>query len=255
VPALSPLAGFHAVTARLKRHPDTVDHIYLAVERIDARVRDLETLAAKEGVVVHKVERARLDRITKGDSRHQGVIAFVFPAPQAASVEELIAAAATAPLFLILDGITDPHNFGACVRSADAFGCHGVIVPKDKSAPMNEVAAKAASGALETVPVLAVTNLARAMDELKAAGVWIYGAVSETGLELQNVPTPQLAGPMAWALGAEGAGLRRLTQDKCDVLVRIPMAGSVESLNVSVATGVCLYATHAARAKGAQTPA
>jgi 23S rRNA (guanosine2251-2'-O)-methyltransferase len=251
VPALNPLAGFHAVTARLKRHPDTVDHIYLAVERADARGRELEALAAREGIVVHKVDRARLDRITKGDGRHQGVIAFVFPAPQAQSVDELIAAARTAPLFLILDGITDPHNFGACVRSADAFGCHGVIMPKDKSAPMNEVAAKAASGALETVPVLAVTNLARTMEALQAAGVWIFGASGDAAQELHTLPSTQLTGPIAWALGAEGTGLRRLTQDTCDVLVRIPMVGSVGSLNVSVATGVCLYASHAARANPA----
>ncbi len=250
MPALSPLIGFHAVTARLRRHADTVDHIYLAGDRADVRARDLETLATREGIVVHKVDRARLDRITKGDARHQGVVAFVFPAPQAQDVAELIAdakAKGEAPLFLILDGITDPHNFGACVRSADAFGCHGVIVPKDKSAPLNEVAAKAASGALETLPVLAVTNLSRTMDELKAEGVWIYGAADDATEMLQKIPSAQFRGPMAWALGAEGTGLRRLTQEKCDVLVRIPMGGSVESLNVSVATGVCLYSTHAAR--------
>jgi 23S rRNA (guanosine2251-2'-O)-methyltransferase len=247
MPALSPLVGFHAVAARLKRHPDTVDHIYLSAERGDARARDLETLALREGITVHKVERARLDRITKGDTRHQGVIAFAFPAPQVKELKEILEASAGAPLVLILDGITDPHNFGACVRSADAFGCHAVVVPKDKSAPMNEVAAKAASGALESMPIVAVTNLARTMDELKEAGVWIYGAADGASTELQSVPTAQLKGGIAWALGAEGAGLRRLTQDKCDVLVRIPMAGSVESLNVSVATGVCLFATHAAR--------
>lgn len=219
------------------------------------RMRDLETMAAREGIVVHKVDRARLDRITKGDTRHQGVIAFVFPAPEPKDIAEILQNATGVPLVLILDGITDPHNFGACVRSADAFGAHAVIIPKDKSAPMNDVASKAASGALESIPILAVTNLVRAIEELKEAGVWIYGAVDDAPQELQQIPAAQFRGPMAWAMGAEGAGLRRLTQDRCDVLVRIPMAGSVESLNVSVATGVCLYATHAARKLGANAAA
>jgi 23S rRNA (guanosine2251-2'-O)-methyltransferase len=247
VPALSPLIGFHAVMARIKRHGDTVDHIYVSSERGDARARDLETLAAKEGITVHKVDRTRLDRITKGDTRHQGVVAFVFPAPQAQSIAEILEEIEGVPLVLILDGITDPHNLGACVRSADAFGVHAVLVPNDKSAALNDAAAKAASGALETVPILAVTNLARALDELKEAGVWIYGAAGEATQSLHELPVAQLRGPMAWALGAEGAGLRRLTRDKCDVLVRIPMGGSVESLNVSVAAGVCLYTAYAAR--------
>ncbi len=252
MPALSPLIGFHAVMARIKRHGDTVDHIYVSSERGDARARDLETLAAKEGITVHKVERARLDRITKGDTRHQGVVAFVFPAPQVQSVAEVLESIDGVPLVLILDGITDPHNLGACVRSADAFGVHAVIVPKDKSAALNEAAAKAASGALETVPILSVTNLARALDELKEAGVWIYGAAGEATQNLHEIAPKQFCAPMAWALGAEGAGLRRLTRDKCDVLVRIPMVGSVESLNVSVASGVCLYASHSARIAAVQ---
>jgi 23S rRNA (guanosine2251-2'-O)-methyltransferase len=247
VPALSPLIGFHAVAARVKRHPDTVDHIYLSTERGDARMRDLETLALKEGLTVHKVDRARLDKITKGDGRHQGVIAFVFPAPEIKTIGEVLDTVQGPPLVLILDGITDPHNLGACVRSADAFGVHAVVVPKDKSAPLNDVAAKAASGALESVPIIAVTNLARAMDELKAAGVWIYGAAGEATQSLHEIPAAQLAGPTALAMGSEGDGLRRLTRDQCDVLVRIPMVGSVESLNVSVATGVFLYASHSAR--------
>jgi 23S rRNA (guanosine2251-2'-O)-methyltransferase len=233
--------------ARLKRHAETVDHIYLSSERSDARTRELETLAGKEGVMVHKVDRTRLDRITKGDTRHQGVVAFVFPAPQVQSIAEVLEEIEGAPLVLILDGITDPHNLGACVRSADAFGVHAVIVPKDKSAALNDAAAKAASGALETVPILSVTNLARALEELKEAGVWIYGAAGEAEQSLHQLPAAQYRGPIAWALGAEGAGLRRLTRDKCDVLVRIPMGGNVESLNVSVAAGVCLYSTYAAR--------
>jgi 23S rRNA (guanosine2251-2'-O)-methyltransferase len=233
--------------ARLKRHAETVDHIYLSSERADARTRELETLAGKEGVMVHKVDRTRLDRITKGDTRHQGVVAFVFPAPQVQSIAEVLEEIEGAPFVLILDGITDPHNLGACVRSADAFGVHAVIVPKDKSAALNDAAAKAASGALETVPILSVTNLARALEELKEAGVWIYGAAGEAEQSLHQLPAAQFRGPIAWALGAEGAGLRRLTRDKCDVLVRIPMGGNVESLNVSVAAGVCLYSTYAAR--------
>ncbi len=252
MPALSSLTGFHAVIARIKRHPDTVDHIYLAQDRADARTRELEALAQREGITVHRVERGRLDKITKGESRHQGVVAFVFPAPPVQTVDEVLDTIDGPPLILILDGITDPHNMGACVRSADAFGVHAVIVPKDKSAALNETAAKAASGALESIPIVAVTNLARAMDELKARGVWIYGAAGEGGEQLHTLSAKQLAGPMAWALGAEGEGLRRLTRDKCDVIVRIPMVGSVESLNVSVATGVCLYTSHAARIAAVQ---
>jgi 23S rRNA (guanosine2251-2'-O)-methyltransferase len=147
------------------------------------------------------------------------------------------------PLLLVLDGVTDPHNLGACLRSADAFGAHAVVVPKDRAVGVNATVAKAASGAADTVPVITVTNLARALREMKDAGVWILGA--ETGGE--SLFTADVSGPLAWVLGAEGEGLRRLTRELCDRMVAIPTQGTVESLNVSVAAGICLFATRRAR--------
>jgi 23S rRNA (guanosine2251-2'-O)-methyltransferase len=147
------------------------------------------------------------------------------------------------PLLLVLDGVTDPHNLGACLRSADAFGAHAVVVPKDRAVGVNATVAKAASGAADTIPVITVTNLARALRELKEAGVWIVGA--DAGGE--SLFDADVSGPIAWVLGAEGEGLRRLTREHCDRIVGIPLAGSVESLNVSVAAGICLFATRRAR--------
>jgi 23S rRNA (guanosine2251-2'-O)-methyltransferase len=163
-------------------------------------------------------------------------------------LDDVLESPAEPPLLLVLDGVTDPHNLGACLRSADAFGAQAVIVPKDRAVGLNATVAKAASGAADTVPVIAVTNLARTLRDLKTRGVWILGAATD-GESLFNA---DLTGPVAWVLGAEGAGLRRLTRDSCDRIVGIPLQGSVESLNVSVAAGICLYATRRARALAAR---
>jgi 23S rRNA (guanosine2251-2'-O)-methyltransferase len=236
------LFGFHAVTARLRQRPEAVHTLYLQGGRQDARARDLVARAEAAGVAVQLVEPARLDALV-GNGRHQGVVAIVDDAFPHVTIDDVLDAPGGVPLLLLLDGVTDPHNLGACLRSADAFGAHAVVVPKDRAVGVNATVAKTASGAADTVPVIAVTNLARTMRELKDRGIWLLGA--DAGGE--SLYTADLGGPVAWVLGAEGAGLRRLTRESCDRIVGIPLEGSVESLNVSVAAGICLYATRAAR--------
>jgi len=237
------LFGFHAVTARLRTRPQSVHALYMTGTRNDARARDVVTRAQSAGIAVHTVDEGRLLQLT-GHGRHQGVVALIDEALPYVTVDDLFDSIDEPALLVILDGVTDPHNLGACLRSADAFGAHGLIVPKDRAVGVNATVAKAASGAADTVPVVVVTNLARTLRDLKARGVWIVGA--ETGGE--SLFGADLTGPIAWVLGAEGAGLRRLTRESCDRLVGIPLQGTVESLNVSVATGICLYATRRARA-------
>ncbi len=207
-------------------------------------MRDLVARAEAASVTVHLVDTARLDALS-GHGAHQGVVAIVDQALPHVTLDDVLDAPAEPALLLVLDGVTDPHNLGACLRSADAFGALAVVVPKDRAVGVNATVAKAASGAADTVPVIAVTNLARALRELKERGIWVLGA--DAGGEA--LPAADLAGPIAWVLGAEGAGLRRLTRESCDRIVGIPLTGSVASLNVSVAAGICLYATRAARLK------
>ena len=175
-------------------------------------------------------------------------MAIVDPTLPHTTLDDILESPAEPPLLLVLDGVTDPHNLGACLRSADAFGAQAVVVPKDRAVGVNATVAKAASGAADTVPVIAVTNLARALRDLKARGVWIVGA--DVGGE--SLFEAELTGPLAWVLGAEGSGLRRLTRESCDRIVGVPLQGAVESLNVSVAAGICLYATRRARALAAR---
>ena len=236
------LFGFHAVTARLRTHPASVQGIYTAAARQDARMRDLVARASAARIALHTVDESRLRELA-GHARHQGVVALVDDATPHVTLDDVLDGLAEPALLLVLDGVTDPHNLGACLRSADAFGAHAVVVPKDRAVGLNATVAKAASGAADTVPVVTVTNLARAIAEMKARGVWILGA--DTGGE--SLVGADLDGPIAWVLGAEGSGLRRLTRESCDRIVGIPIGGSVESLNVSVAAGICLYATRAAR--------
>lgn len=219
-----------------------METLYVDAARKDARMRDLVSRAKVAGVAVHAVELARLAALA-GQGAHQGVVAIVGAQRPHVTLEDVLAELAEPPLLLVLDGVTDPHNLGACLRSADAFGAQALIVPKDRAVGLNATAAKAASGAAETVPVITVTNLARSMRELKERGVWLLGA-DEQGESLFDA---DVSGPIAWVLGAEGQGLRRLTRDLCDRLVGIPMSGAVESLNVSVTAGICLYAARAAR--------
>jgi 23S rRNA (guanosine2251-2'-O)-methyltransferase len=231
------LFGMHAVHARLRRRPESVYELYLDPLRRDARMRELRGLAAAAGVRIVELEASRIERLA-GGGRHQGVAARVAALEPQASLEEVIAQAGAAALLLVLDGVQDPHNLGACLRVADAFGVHAVIAPKDRAAALTPAAAKVASGAAETVPYLQVTNLARALTQLQEAGVWVLGAEQEAP---QTLAQARFSGPLAWVLGAEGEGLRRLTRETCDELVRIPMQGTVASLNVSVAAGICLY--------------
>jgi 23S rRNA (guanosine2251-2'-O)-methyltransferase len=242
VPDTRLVVGFHAVTARLRQRPDSVRAIYVAGARHDARARDLLDRARAAGVTVHPVDERRLAELGRGE-RHQGVVAVVDATLPHVTLADLLEHPPEPPLLLVLDGVTDPHNLGACLRSADAFGAHAVVVPKDRAVGVNATVAKAASGAADTVPVVTVTNLARALRELKDAGVWIVGA--DAGGE--SLFDADVTGPIAWVLGAEGEGLRRLTREHCDRIVGIPLAGAVESLNVSVAAGICLYATRRAR--------
>jgi len=244
MPSTRTLIGFHAVIARLRQHAGSVASIYVDASRRDARIRDLASRAAAVRIDVHAVDAARLAALA-GNAQHQGVVAIVDAQRPHVTVDDVMSDLTEPALLLVLDGITDPHNLGACLRSADAFGAQAVIVPKDRSVGLNATAAKAASGAAETVPVITVTNLARALADLKARGVWVLGA-DERG---ESLFSADVSGPVAWVLGAEGQGLRRLTRETCDRLIGIPLAGAVESLNVSVAAGICLYTTRAARGR------
>jgi 23S rRNA (guanosine2251-2'-O)-methyltransferase len=228
--------GFHAVLSRLKHHPESIHVVYLDEARHDKRARDVQRLAEQQGVRLIPTDAARIDDIAHGKS--QGVAALADPVQLARDLDTVLEELHEPALLLILDGVTDPHNLGACLRSADAFGAHAVLAPKDRSASLNATAIKAASGAADSVPFIAVTNLARTLRALKERDILIVGADQEGA---QGVTDADLAGPVALVLGAEGSGLRRLTREHCDVLVRIPMYGQVESLNVSVAAGVCLY--------------
>jgi 23S rRNA (guanosine2251-2'-O)-methyltransferase len=249
MPPPRPLCGFHAVVARLRVHPSSIRALYVAATRHDARLADLVARARLAGITPSAADDARLADLA-GGARHQGVVALVDEAAPL-GLDEALDAARDPPLFLVLDQVTDPHNLGACLRSADAFGVDALIVPKDRAAGINATVARAAAGAADTVPVVAVTNLARALRALKERGIWVLGA--DAGGE--SLFDADLRGPLAWVLGAEGSGLRRLTRESCDRIVGIPLAGSVESLNVSVAAGVCLYATARARHAATASPA
>ncbi|MFJ5445362.1 23S rRNA (guanosine(2251)-2'-O)-methyltransferase RlmB [Methylobacillus methanolivorans] len=234
------LFGFHAVLSRLRQHGASIQEILIDKDRVDARMKDLLQMAENANVRVMQVERARLDGMAGGNARHQGVIARAVdtPIPYKDIHDILESNLKEPPFFLVLDGVEDPHNLGACLRVADAMGVHAVIAPKDRAVGLNATVRKVACGAAETVPFIAVTNLARTLRELKDAGVFVVGTAAEASADL---PATDLSGPLALVLGAEGTGLRRLTQESCDSLISIPMFGSVESLNVSVASGICLY--------------
>ncbi len=232
--------GIHAVGELLRQRAPQVLKLVLLAGRSDERINELRALAHEAGLVIEEAERRQLDRLADGN--HQGAAALCDAAYGVRSEKQLLSdlenLGESAPFILVLDGITDPHNFGACLRSADAAGVNAVIVPKDKSAPLNATVRKVACGAAETVPVYAVTNLVRCLDVLKERGIWLVGLAGEATVSLAQ---QDLTGPLAIVMGSEGEGLRRLTREACDYLVSIPMAGSVSSLNVSVATGVTLF--------------
>lgn len=229
--------GFHAVTARLRHEASSVEEIYIDAGRHDRRMQDL--LKAAEGAKVRIIhaDSQRLDGMT-GTRRHQGVVAKAGELSLARNIDELLDAIEGPPLLLILDGITDPHNLGACLRVADGAGAHAVIAPKDRAVGLNATAMKVASGAADTMPYITVTNLARTMRELKERDIWLTGTADDAEKSIYDA---DLFGPTAIVMGSEGEGMRRLTRENCDLLASIPMQGSVESLNVSVASGVCLF--------------
>ncbi|NMP31909.1 23S rRNA (guanosine(2251)-2'-O)-methyltransferase RlmB [Thalassotalea sp. M1531] len=234
--------GIHAINALIKRSPERFIEMWLLKGRDDERLLPIINLARKYKIPVQFVHRKVLDDKADGE-QHQGVIARVTPGKTYTEndIEDILSQADSRdelPFLLILDGVTDPHNLGACLRNADAAGVQAIIVPKDKAARITATVRKVAVGAAETVPLVQVTNLARTMKQLQQMGVWIIGTAGETDSCLYDV---KLDGPMALVMGAEGKGMRRLTREHCDQLVKLPMAGSVSSLNVSVATGICLF--------------
>jgi 23S rRNA (guanosine2251-2'-O)-methyltransferase len=238
--------GLHAINAVLERAPERLLELWMAQPRDDARTRELRERAEAAGVRVQTVGGEALAKLV-GEVAHQGAVAAVRPL-KGWDEHDLIAALSQItedPLLLVLDGVTDPHNLGACLRTADAVGAHAVLIPKDRAAAVDGVVRKVAAGAAEFVPVASVTNLARTLDMLKDRGIWVVGTDGEA---LQTLYAADLKRPLALVLGAEGDGMRRLTRERCDFLVRIPMAGQVESLNVSVAAGVALFEARRQRA-------
>lgn len=231
------LFGFHAVTVRLKMAAASIDEVHYDVARRDQRMRQFLERAQEAGVRLIESDDERLLKLS-GTGRHQGVVARVQPIRQLRSLDDLLDTVEGPPLLLVLDGVTDPHNLGACLRVADAAGVHAVIAPKDHAVGINATVGKVASGAAETVPYFMVTNLARTLVELKERQIWVLGLAEDASASLYG---SDLRGPLALVMGAEGPGMRQLTKRHCDERVRLPMMGAVESLNVSVASGICLY--------------
>jgi 23S rRNA (guanosine2251-2'-O)-methyltransferase len=232
------LYGLHSIAAVLNNEPERILDIMVAKGRDDARMNDVVKLARKQGVAVQFVQRKTLDDKSKGE-QHQGILARAKPAKVLDEGDlDTIIKKETTPFLLVLDGVTDPHNLGACLRNADAAGVHAIIVPKDNSASITPVVRKVAVGAAETVPLIQITNLARTLKHIQQAGIWVIGTAGEAE---QLIYDTKLVGPIALVMGSEDKGMRRLTRETCDELVKLPMAGEVSSLNVSVASGICLF--------------
>ena len=229
--------GFHAVISKLRHDPESIKEILIDATRQDARARDLLKHAELQGTRVIATDGKRLDGMAP-DGKHQGVVARIEGGRKVAHLDDVLDTLEEPAFLLVLDGITDPRNLGACLRVADAAGVHAVIAPKDRAVGLTDVAAKTACGAAETVPYVMVTNLARTLRELQERDIWVIGTAGEAESDLYGAEWPKAT---AWVLGAEGEGMRRLTRENCDQLVKIPMHGTVESLNVSVAAGVCLF--------------
>lgn len=232
--------GLHAIEGILKRDPGAVHELWLDKGRKDRRIQELERRAEKSQITITRATRQELEKLA-GNERHQGVVAEVRGSSvrNETFLEQLLVELDVPPFLLVLDGVQDPHNLGACLRSADAAGVHAIIAPRDRACGLTPTVRKVASGAAETVPFIQVTNLARTLKQLQQTGIWVVG----TALEEAATPIHQqsLSGSLALVMGAEGQGMRRLTRETCDQLVYIPMQGSVQSLNVSVATGICLF--------------
>lgn len=235
--------GFHAVVARLRNHSASVEELYVDAERKDPRIRDVLETAKQLGLKVVTLDGHRLERMA-GGGRHQGIAAKVTMLAAPRHIDEVLENLTGSLLLLVLDGVQDPHNLGACLRIADAMGANALIAPKDRAVGLTAVVSKVACGAAETVPYLTVTNLARTMRELKDYGVRIIGTDDSAGRDIMSVEAKD---SVAWVLGSEGSGMRRLTREHCDELVRIPMYGTVASMNVAVTAGICLYETRRQR--------
>jgi 23S rRNA (guanosine2251-2'-O)-methyltransferase len=235
---LDQVFGIHAVTTLLNRDPERVKRLFIVQGRVDPKVEKILALAEQAGIHVETISKHRLEE--RVDGVHQGVLAEAKPLPILGDKElfKLMDEVEHSPLLLVLDGVTDPHNLGACLRTADAAGVAAVIAPRDKSAPLNATAIKVACGAADAVPYFQVTNLSRTLNQLQEQGVWVVGTAGEAQGSIYQT---DLTGPLALVMGAEGKGMRRLTREQCDLLIKIPMAGEVSSLNVSVATGVTLF--------------
>jgi 23S rRNA (guanosine2251-2'-O)-methyltransferase len=240
--------GFHAVISRLRQNPDSIREIYIDAARADQRIRSLMTLAETHKIRLISCEQNRLEKMA-GSRRHQGVAATIDPGSSYVSIEDVLETLNEPARLLILDGIQDPHNLGACLRVADAFGVHAVIAPKDRAVGLTAAVHKVSSGAADTVPYIAVTNLARTIRLLKEHDVWIIGTADDADHDLNNF---RISGSIAWVFGSEEKGMRRLTRESCDQVVRIPMQGSVESLNVAVSAGICLFETFRQQSNGNQ---
>lgn len=230
------ICGLHAVKSSLDNHPEDIATIYLDAKRHDQRIQEIALLAKKHHVTVQYMSKEQLDDLT--ETKHQGVVASLKTHQPDLDLDSVLGTIAEPLFLLILDGIQDPHNLGACLRTANAVGVHAVIAPKDRAVGITPIVSKVASGAVGNTPFIQVTNLARTLNELKQKGVWLFGASEHASA---NYDEMDYSGSIAIILGAEGKGLRRLTQENCDYLIKIPMAGNVPSLNVSVATGVCLF--------------
>lgn len=233
------VAGINPVIAALRAKASDIERLLVVEDTRNQRVLDIELMARDAGVTVVRTARATLDDLT-GLESHQDVVAELSGqvSLDENSLESLLDGLEETPLLLVLDGVTDPHNLGACLRTAEAAGVHAVIVPKDRAAGLTPAARKASAGASEVLPLVQVTNLARTLRALKDRGIWLYGTSGQADADLYD---QDFGGPMALVMGSEGEGLRRLTADTCDFLVSIPLIGAIESLNVSVATGVCLF--------------
>lgn len=229
--------GLHAVQSMLKHQPQQIITLFIDEKRQDKRLQQIIDLAHNQGVRINTSSKKSLDQ-KSGLERHQGVVIEAKANNEQLPLKQFLKQLKSNALLLILDGITDPHNLGACLRTADAAGVDAVIIPKDKSASITSTVRKVACGAAEVIPLYEVTNLARTLEELQQAGIWIFGTAGEADNEIYQV---DLTGPAAIVMGAEEKGMRRLTREHCDHLIKLPMLGTVSSLNVSVATGICLF--------------
>jgi 23S rRNA (guanosine2251-2'-O)-methyltransferase len=250
MPKQEAVYGFHAVTARIRHRPESVVRILADRNRHDPRLKRLLVAARERNLAIEMAIGEQLDEAA-GSRGHQGVVALVNPQQQPRTLDEVLESIDESALVLVLDGVQDPHNLGACLRVADALGAHAVVAPKDRAVGITAAVEKVASGAAQTVPYIVVTNLARALKDMNDHGIWTVGAAQGASLPLVAC---DLTRPLALVLGAEGDGLRQLTRQTCDELVSIPMTGTVESLNVSVAAGICLYEARRQRQASGSAP-